>query len=156
MLKKIVNLFPSDVLVKLYKLLPFSRLKNWLVYKSQDRFLVSVLGVITNEAGQLLLLKHTYRDEPWGIPGGWMELEKPEEGLAREIQEETGFIVEITGISQALFNTKPTRVDLIFKGKIVGGTFKPCTEISDFMYCDVDNWPIGLPEVQKELIKSQL
>lgn len=39
--------------------------KNWVVYRSQHKFLVAVLGVITNEERQVLLLKHVYRDQPW-------------------------------------------------------------------------------------------
>lgn len=156
MFSKIIKLFPHDWLVYMYKHMPFNKLKNWIVYRAQYKFLVSVLGVITNEAGQVLLLKHVYRDEPWGVPGGWMELENPEIALAREIYEETKLSVEITGIAQALFGQHPVRVDLIFKGRITGGTFTPCSEISEMMYCDIDDWPEGMPDVQKQLIKSVL
>ncbi|MEK3910270.1 NUDIX domain-containing protein [Paenibacillus sp. FSL H7-0331] len=57
------------------------------MYRAQNKFLVTVLGIITNETGQVLLLRHVYRTEPWGVPGGWMELEKPEVALEREISE---------------------------------------------------------------------
>lgn len=156
MFSKLINLIPRDWLVYMYKHMPFTKIKNWIVYRAQHKFLVSVLGVITNEAGQVLLLKHVYRNEPWGVPGGWMELEKPESALEREIYEETKLSVEITGLAQALFGQQPVRVDLIFRGKIVGGSFTPSSEISDIMYCDIDHWPEGLPDVQKRLIKSVL
>ncbi|MFC6333019.1 NUDIX hydrolase [Paenibacillus septentrionalis] len=156
MLGRIINLLPRDWLVYLYKHFPFKRLKNWIVYRAQHKFLVSVLGIITNESGQIMLLKHVYREEPWGIPGGWMELEKPEEGLKREIYEETKLNVTITGIAQAKYGSNPVRIDLIYTGKIVEGTFVPSSEISDIMFCDLDDWPEGMPEVQKRLIKEIL
>ncbi|WP_342554844.1 NUDIX hydrolase [Paenibacillus sp. FSL R7-0652] len=156
MIKKIINLFPRDFLVACYKYVPFTRFKNWFVYRAQEKFLVAVLGVITNESNQVLLLKHVYRNEPWGIPGGWMELESPEEGLIREIFEETGLSVELTGVSRAIYNKNPNRVDLVFRGRVIGGTFKSCTEVSEICYCDTDQWPEGLPEVQKKLINEIL
>lgn len=79
MFSKLINLIPRDWLVTMYKHMPFTGLKNWIVYRAQHKFLVAVLGIITNDKGQILLLKHEYREEqPWGIPGGWMELESPE------------------------------------------------------------------------------
>lgn len=69
MLSKLINLVPRDWLVYMYIHMPFKRFKDWVVYRAQSKFLVAVLGVITNEKGQVLLLKHVYRSEPWGIPG---------------------------------------------------------------------------------------
>ncbi|MCA1295459.1 NUDIX domain-containing protein [Paenibacillus sp. alder61] len=156
MIKRLIKRLPSDLLVRLYTAMPFKGIKNWIVYKAQDKFLVAVLGVITNESGQVLLLNHVYREEPWGIPGGWMELEAPEKGLKREIQEETGLSVEITGIYRAVYQTDPDRVELIFRGEVRGGTFRPCAEISDILYCEVGSWPAGLPDTQKSLIQEVL
>jgi len=156
MLSKMINLVPRDWLILLYKHTPFTRFKNWVVYRAQHKFLVSVLGVITNDEGKVLLLKHVYRKQPWGIPGGWMELEKPEDGLTREIFEETGLKVQIIGLSRAIFGQKPNRVDLVFKGRIIEGTFIRSTEISEILYCSIGSWPDGLPTEQKKLIKEIL
>lgn len=72
MFAKLINLIPRDWLVYMYKYMPFTKLKNWIVYRAQHKFLVAVLGVITNEAGQVLLFKHTYREEPWEyLAVGW-------------------------------------------------------------------------------------
>jgi len=100
MLRKIISLIPGDLLVTLYKRVPFNRLKNWIVYRAQHRFLASVLGVITDQEGNILLLNHVYRSEPWGMPGGWMELEQPEQAMKRELLEETGLQVEITTLRE--------------------------------------------------------
>lgn len=153
-ISKLVSFIPRDWLVYMYKHMPFSRLKNWLVYRAQNKFLVAVLGIFTNEAGEILLLKHVYREEPWGIPGGWMELERPEIALEREIEEETGLSIKSVELVKAIYGTKPNRVDLIFRGRVLEGNFKQSSEISEIMYCTIDNLPDGLPLEQRRLIKE--
>lgn len=153
MFAKLMQLIPRDWLVYAYQHLPFSKLKNWFVYKAQYRFILSVQGIITNDKGQVLLCKHAYRAEPWGMPGGYMELEQPEAALEREVYEETGLIVKVTEIARAIYGRNPRRVDLYLKGKITAGTFKPSLEITDVCFCDMKDWPEGTPESQKALIK---
>lgn len=59
-------------------------------------FPVSVKGVVIRD-GRVLLLRNE-RDE-WELPGGKIEIgEPPEECLAREIEEETGWPVEVAAI----------------------------------------------------------
>jgi mutator protein MutT len=59
-------------------------------------FPVSVKGVVIRD-DRVLLLRNE-RDE-WELPGGKIELgETPEECLAREIEEETGWPVRVTEI----------------------------------------------------------
>jgi 8-oxo-dGTP pyrophosphatase MutT (NUDIX family) len=55
-------------------------------------FPISVKGVVVDPADRVLLLKNA-RDE-WELPGGRIEIgESPEECVAREIREETGWQV---------------------------------------------------------------
>ncbi len=57
---------------------------------------VGVRGLIWNEAGELLLVQHSYGDRKWFPPGGGHRgQESPEETLVREIREETGLSVRI-------------------------------------------------------------
>ena len=54
--------------------------------------------VVTNEAGQILLIKRSDNDN-WAIPGGAIDLgESMTEAAIRETLEETGITCEITGL----------------------------------------------------------
>lgn len=38
-----------------------------------DHFMCSVIGIVTNEENQVLLLNHTYRPHPIDFPAGWLK-----------------------------------------------------------------------------------
>ena len=63
----------------------------------QHTHFVSVAGLVTNETGEVLLIKSPNRG--WEYPGGMVEVgESLEIALYREIQEETGWFVKETVI----------------------------------------------------------
>ncbi len=64
------------------------------------RFGVGVAGLIRDEGGRILLVHRTYsRDEPWALPGGWLEgNEAIERALERELREETGLRVKVGAV----------------------------------------------------------
>jgi 8-oxo-dGTP pyrophosphatase MutT (NUDIX family) len=63
------------------------------------RFPISIKGVLLR--GQEVLLLKNERDE-WELPGGKLELrETPQACLKREIEEETGLVVEIGALVDA-------------------------------------------------------
>jgi 8-oxo-dGTP diphosphatase len=68
-----------------------------LMRLTRARFTSGVVGVVLNEVGNFLLVKHVFHPEyPWGLPGGWIERrESPREALERELYEELGIVVEI-------------------------------------------------------------
>lgn len=88
----------KKLLVSAWNFLSLSKLLQLRIMRVfQDEFLIGVTGVIFNEKKEILLVKHTYRGKnSWSLPGGYMKAkEHPKEGLAREIEEETGFIVRV-------------------------------------------------------------
>lgn len=102
---------------------------EWLIL---PKFLVGAMAVVLDDAGRVLLFRHTYRnDYPWGIPGGWLRAnEDPIEGVEREIYEESGLRVKalhplVIGGDRAL-----RRLDLIFLCRLHGGTFRASAEVS--------------------------
>jgi 8-oxo-dGTP diphosphatase len=58
---------------------------------------IGVAALIRDERGRILLVHRTYTDdEPWALPGGWLEGNEPiETGLERELLEETGLRVRV-------------------------------------------------------------
>ena len=155
MLQFLVKLIPRKFLILLYKKLPLSlNFKKKIIYRANKKFLVAVLGIIINDDGKILLLNHTYRKaEPWGIPSGYIEWESPEEGLKREIFEETNFIVDLDKIIHTEYGKSPPRINIYFSGRIKSGIFKSCEEISDYNFADIKDLPDYMPDYQKELIK---
>ena len=88
----------------------------------QSQFLVGVTGIIFNDKGEVLLLKHTYRQVEWSLPGGYLAgKEHSTEGLEREVEEECGLIV--SGDHQMMLRTDrdTARLDIVIIGAFIGG-----------------------------------
>lgn len=87
------------------------------------------------EEGKILLGKRGA--EPflgyWDIIGGFLEPgEHPEEGARREVREETGLEVELTGCLGLYVDTygessEPT-LNVYYTGRPIGGTLKPASD----------------------------
>jgi 8-oxo-dGTP diphosphatase len=122
------------------------------MWHTNDRFLVAVLGLILNEKKEILLLHHTYRTEPWGVPSGWLEYEDPLKGLEREIYEETGLTVSETTVLNVKYAPNPHRMDIYCVGKVTGGEFKKSAEISQHGFFNIGNLPEGLSRYQRGFI----
>jgi len=58
---------------------------------------VGAVGVVFNEAGQVLLVEHVFRPNGnWGLPGGWIKQgEDPAQAVKRELQEELKLKIEV-------------------------------------------------------------
>lgn len=73
------------------------------------------------------LVKHSYGEKKWSLPGGGLELgEKIDQGVKRETKEETGFEIEIVNPPIGIFSLrKSLGIAVLFSGHIVGGTNNP-------------------------------
>ncbi|MBA3826521.1 MAG: NUDIX hydrolase, partial [Ktedonobacterales bacterium] len=82
------------LLAALWRALP-NRLNWWVLGWLHPRFMVSVVGVITDDAGCVLLVRHRFwNGRAWGLPGGYIRRnETLAAALAREIHEETGLTI---------------------------------------------------------------
>ncbi|MFW2175538.1 NUDIX hydrolase [Acinetobacter guillouiae] len=71
-----------------------------------DFYRLSSHAVIFNENRQVLLLKATYADCAWGLPGGGLDQgETVHEALIRECQEELGCDVSIEYLSGVYYHS---------------------------------------------------
>ncbi len=124
---------------------------------TQDEFLIGVTGVILNEKNEILVCKHTYRGgKKWSLPGGYLKgKEHPKEGLAREIEEETGLIVRADEQFKLRTDRETARIDISLIGKFIGGEFRKSHEVSEAGFFEFDNLPL-LSKNQLLLIREVL
>ncbi|MGW8527592.1 NUDIX hydrolase [Nocardiopsis sp. NPDC055824] len=89
---------------------------------------VSVAGAVIREDGRMLVIKR--RDNGnWEPPGGVLELnETPQEGVAREVLEETGIHVEVEQLTGVYKNMVRGIVALVFRCRPSSGTEIPTSE----------------------------
>ncbi|MFE3992374.1 NUDIX hydrolase [Streptomyces goshikiensis] len=89
--------------------------------RSTPRHSVSVAGVVVRGDGRLLAIRRA-DNGTWELPGGVLELvETPEDGVRREVLEETGIHVEVDRLTGVYKNIVAGVVALVFRCKVSGG-----------------------------------
>ena len=136
-------------------------LQLWIMRLFQDQFLIGVTGIIFNDQDEILLLKHTYRQIQWSLPGGYIKGgEHPEEGLEREIKEESGLVVSVDGQLFIRTDRETARLDIVVYGIFIGGVFQPSHEVSEYGLFAFDQLPViarsQLLLIEKALRRRQL
>ncbi|AKH86907.1 DNA mismatch repair protein MutT [Streptomyces sp. CNQ-509] len=108
--------------------------------------LVAASAVVTDDAGRILLQRR--RDNGlWALPGGGMDLGDSLPGCAvREVKEETGLDVEVTGLVGTY--TDPRHIvaysdgevrrqfNVCFTARVVGGTLAISEESTELRFVD--------------------
>ncbi|MFB6904142.1 NUDIX domain-containing protein [Streptomyces bacillaris] len=85
------------------------------------RHSVSVAGVVVREDGRVLTIRRA-DNGAWEPPGGVLELaEAPEDGVRREVYEETGVKVQVDRLTGVYKNTSRGIVALVFRCRPEGG-----------------------------------
>ena len=98
---------------------------------------VSVAGLVCNDKDEVLLLKSPRRG--WEYPGGMVEPgETLQDALKREIKEETGVDVEITGFIGVCKNIQKDVVNLDFSCKYAGGKLSTSDESLEVKWVSKD------------------
>lgn len=89
---------------------------------------VSVAGIVVRDDGRILTVQR--RDTGrWEPPGGVLELgETFEDGVVREVVEETGITVEVERLTGAYKNLTRGVVALVFRCRPIAGTSAPTDE----------------------------
>src|SRR4051794_31412224 len=89
---------------------------------------VSVAGVVVDEAGRVLVIQR--RDNSrWEAPGGILERDETfEQGVIREIAEETGVTVEVERLTGVYKNMTRGIVALVYRCRPVAGAAHPTAE----------------------------
>jgi 8-oxo-dGTP pyrophosphatase MutT (NUDIX family) len=98
----------------------------------------SVVAIVLDEHGRILMIHKTDNDL-WALPGGGHEIgESIAETVVREVQEETGYEVEVTGISGTYTNPRHVmayddgevrqQFSIAFRAKLIGGEPRTSSE----------------------------
>jgi 8-oxo-dGTP diphosphatase len=138
----------KTMLAKMWRSVNFaSQLQLKIMRVMNDEFLIGVTGIIFNEEDEVLLVKHTYRQVKWSLPGGYLKAkEHPSEGVEREIREETGFTVSADRQLKLRTDRNTGRIDITYIGKFIGGEFKTSEEVTEYGFYSFDNLPILLKD----------
>ncbi len=83
---------------------------------------VSVAATVVNDSGQVLAVRRRDNGQ-WEPPGGVLELDETiEEGLIREVHEETGLVVAPERLTGVYKNMRHKIIALVFRCRVVSGT----------------------------------
>lgn len=131
------------LLAKIWKKLGLAKPIQLLIMRlMQSQFLIGCTGIIFDDQNRVLLLRHTYRQTPWSLPGGYIKsTEHPIEGLEREIKEETGFTVSIDSQLKLRTDRDTARLDICYVGTFIGGKFKKNEEVVEAKFFTYDTLP---------------
>jgi ADP-ribose pyrophosphatase YjhB (NUDIX family) len=77
------------------RLLPLADRARRLVWKAFGPRTVGIRGLVIDDQGRVLLVRHTYGPRQWHLPGGGVKRrESLVDALHRELREEVGVIVD--------------------------------------------------------------
>lgn len=145
------------VVARLWRLIkgPLQWRVLWLAHA---KFMVGVTGVVRNDAGQVLLLKHRMwpPEHPWGLPTGYaVKGEEFPHTVVREVREETGLDVK-PGRLVRLKSGYKLRVEVAYEALYIGGELKvDGFEILEARWFDVDSLPMEMQESHRQLIGTE-
>ncbi|WP_404870266.1 NUDIX domain-containing protein [Kitasatospora griseola] len=147
----------KKVAVKLWRIIrgPMQWRVLWVWHA---KFMVGVTGIVRDDEGRVLLLKHRLWPEgrQWGLPSGYANKgESFEETVVREVREETGLTVKVGELAYLKSGFK-LRLEVAYEALLVGGRIEvESFEILEARWFSPDDLPEGLQESHRELIHRQ-
>ena len=108
---------------------------------------------------QKICLVRGQGEDTWALPGGFGEVGySPKENIQKEVQEETGFSVEV-GSLLAIFDTNRFQlqnkqyVKFVFDCQLLDGRFQENQEVAELGFFDISALP---PLSEKRITKEQM
>jgi len=115
--------------------------------------LVSVAALVTNNNGDILLVKSPLRG--WEYPGGLIEPgETFQQALHREVMEEAGVEIEITGFVGICKNIERNIVNIDFTARYIRGDLQTSDESTEVIWATEEQAleMITFPLTRKRLV----
>ncbi|QMU68005.1 NUDIX domain-containing protein [Streptacidiphilus sp. P02-A3a] len=120
-----------------------------------SKFMVGVTGIVRDQDGRVLLLKHRLWPEgrQWGLPTGYANAgESFEDTIVREVREESGLKVRVNELAHLKSGYK-LRVEVAYEVEFIGGEFRTDSfEILEATWFSPDQLPEGVQESHRALI----
>ena len=99
------------------------------------RFRIGVFAIVYR--GDKVLLARRRDSGWWNLPGGGLELgETVDEGIVREVREETGLQVAVQRLVGVYSKPQGGEVVLLFACSILGGELHPTDESSEYCWIE--------------------
>ena len=109
----------------------------------------AVTAIVLNDRGELLMIERTDNDL-WAIPGGAQDLgESIMDAVRREVREETGIEIEVTGLSGIYSDPRHViayddgevrqEFSLCFRARPTGGTLRTDSEARQVRWVPADH-----------------
>ncbi|MES2317707.1 MAG: NUDIX domain-containing protein [Pseudomonadota bacterium] len=100
-----------------------------------DQYRLGAHAVITNDRGEVLMLKATYGAMGWGLPGGAMDRgETIHECVRRECMEELGLEVQVGHLTGVYYINAYNSQCFIFRCTLPAGEIRLSSEHSAYRY----------------------
>lgn len=120
------------------------------------RHSVSVTGVVVREDGLILAIKRA-DDGRWVPPGGVLELhESPQDGVVREVYEETGVKVRPIKLTGVYKNMRLGVVSLAFRCEVIGGDIHASDEATRTAWVSLSDAVDAMPEARAVRVTDAL
>lgn len=145
------------LLAKIWKLLNGNI--HWhVLWLAHDKFMLGICGVVVDQEGKILLLRHRFwKEGSWGLPSGYAKKrERVEDTLAREVHEETGYIVSDVRLLEVISGYK-LRLEIILVGRVTGGTQQLHDgEVLEARFFSLNDLPDALLESHRRFVEKAI
>jgi ADP-ribose pyrophosphatase YjhB (NUDIX family) len=147
----------TPLLARLWRLLP-ERVQWRIIWLLVPKFSVGVTGIVFDDAGRVMLLRHTFRRRyPWGLVSGWVKGGEPlEVALHREVAEETGLTVRVERLFRVRTDRLRSMLEVVYLCRFGGGSFRPSSEVTEVRWCHPADLPPGVHPDHHPLLREAL
>ncbi|MBN2223051.1 MAG: NUDIX domain-containing protein [Deltaproteobacteria bacterium] len=132
-----------------------------------DGILIGAGALVEDEGGRILLVRHKaerggFWQGTWILPGGMLAIgETIDEGIEREVAEETGLVIEIVE-SEVEPTERIVREDgrvtlhvvyIVKRARAIGGELAPASDVGEALWVDRDEMVVLREEIHPDTVR---